>query len=117
MYALPEQLISFNKANLEMALKFAGVALEGTERLLDLQMRAAKSALADGIQSARALASARDVEYLAEGAPQGTHTVILRFRDADEARRVYRSAEYRPHRDARLAATVPRFAMIVPTAD
>ncbi len=64
MYQLPEQVMSFNRANLEMALKFAGVALEGTERLMDVQMKAAKSALADSIQGARALASVRDVEQL-----------------------------------------------------
>ena len=64
MYQVPEQLISLNRANLEMALKFAGVALEGTERLIDVQMKAAKSALADSIQGARALAMVRDVEQL-----------------------------------------------------
>ena len=37
MYQTPEQLIALNKANLETALRFAGVALEGTERLIDLQ--------------------------------------------------------------------------------
>ena len=64
MYQVPEQLISLTRANLEMALKFAGVALEGTERLIDVQMKAAKSALADSIQGARALAMVRDVEQL-----------------------------------------------------
>jgi phasin family protein len=62
MYQTPEQLIAFNKANLEMALRFAGVALEGTERLIDVQLKAAKSALADGMQSARALTTVRDFE-------------------------------------------------------
>ena len=65
MYQTPEQLIAFNKANVETALRFAGVALDGAERLLDLQMKTAKSALADGIQSARMLTSVRDFEQLA----------------------------------------------------
>ena len=65
MYQTPEQLIALNKANLEAALRFAGVALEGTERLIDLQLKTAKSVLADGMQNARALASVRDFEQLA----------------------------------------------------
>ena len=65
MYQTPEQLIAFNKANVETVLRFAGVALDGAERLMDLQMKTAKSALADGIQSARMLTSVRDFEQLA----------------------------------------------------
>ena len=33
MYQTPEQLVAFNKANLEAAVRFAGIALEGAERL------------------------------------------------------------------------------------
>ena len=65
MYQTPEQLIAFNKANVETALRFAGVALDGAERLMDLQMKTAKSALADGMQSARMMTSVRDFEQLA----------------------------------------------------
>ena len=65
MYQTPEQLIALNKANLEAALRFAGVALEGTQRLVDLQLQAAKSAVADGIQNARALSAVRDLEQFA----------------------------------------------------
>ena len=65
MYQTPEQLIAFNKANIETVLRFAGVALDGAERMMDLQIKAAKSALADGIQSARMLTSVRDFEQLA----------------------------------------------------
>jgi len=65
MYQTPEQLIALNKANVETALRFASVALDGAEKLLELQMKTAKSALADGIQSARALTSVRDFDQLA----------------------------------------------------
>lgn len=64
MYQTPEQLIALNKANLEIALRFAGVALEGAERLLDLQVKTAKSALNDSLESAKVLASVRDFEQL-----------------------------------------------------
>ncbi|HZN24837.1 MAG TPA: phasin family protein [Burkholderiales bacterium] len=65
MYQNPEQLIAINKANIETALRFAGVALDGAERLIDLQLKTAKSALADGLQSARAFTGVRDIEQFA----------------------------------------------------
>ena len=65
MYQTQEQFIAMNKANLETALRFAGVALDGAERLIELQLKTAKSALAGGIQSARALSSIRDLDQLA----------------------------------------------------
>lgn len=65
MYQTPEQLIAMNKANMESVMKFAGVAIEGTERMIDLQMKAAKSAFADGIESAKALAAVKDFQQFA----------------------------------------------------
>ena len=46
MYQTPEQLIAMNKANLEATMRFAGVAIEGAERMMDLQLKAAKAAFA-----------------------------------------------------------------------
>lgn len=65
MYQAPEQLIALNKANLEVAMRFAGVALEGAERMIDLQLKAAKSAFSDSIESAKALASVKDLQQFA----------------------------------------------------
>lgn len=65
MYQAPEQLVAMNKANLEIAMKFASVALQGAERMLDLQLKAAKTAFADGVENAKAIASIKDVEQLA----------------------------------------------------
>jgi hypothetical protein len=65
MYQAPEHLIALNKANLEAALRFAGLALEGAERLIDVQLKTAKSVLADGLQSARVLASVKDFDQFA----------------------------------------------------
>ena len=64
MYQTPDQLIALNKANVEAFVRFAGVALEGAERLLDLQLKTAKNALSDGLENARILASVRDFEQL-----------------------------------------------------
>ncbi len=65
MYQTPEQLIAFNKAGMEAALRFASVALDSAERLMELQMKAAKSALSDGIQNARTITAVRDFDQLA----------------------------------------------------
>ena len=65
MYQASEQLIALNKAQLEAAARFAGVALHGAERMLDLQMEAAKTAFAEGIENAKALASVKGVQDLA----------------------------------------------------
>ena len=65
MYQAPEQLVALNKANLEVAMKFAGVAIQGAERMLDLQLKAAKAAFADGVENAKTLATIKDVQQLA----------------------------------------------------
>ena len=64
MYQTAEQLVALNKANVEAALRFAGVALDGAERLIELQLKTAKSAIADGLQNARAVTSVRDIDQL-----------------------------------------------------
>jgi phasin family protein len=65
MYQTPESLIALNKAGFEATMRFAGVAIEGAQRLMELQMNAAKSMLNDSVQGARMLASVRDFEQLA----------------------------------------------------
>lgn len=65
MYQAPEQLVALNKANLEVAMKFAGVAIQGAERIMELQMKAAKSVFSDSVVNAKVLASVKDVQQLA----------------------------------------------------
>src|SRR5687767_12303895 len=65
MYQTPEQFMAINKANLEAAMKFAGVALQGAERIFDLQVKATKSAIADSVESTKAIAAVKDVQQLA----------------------------------------------------
>ena len=65
MYQTPEQLMAISKTNMETAMKFAGVALQGAERIFDLQVRATKSAIADSVGTAKAIASVKDVQQLA----------------------------------------------------
>ena len=65
MYQTPEQMVAINKANLEVAMKFAGVALQGAERILDLQLKAAKTAFADSVENAKTIAAVKDLQQLA----------------------------------------------------
>jgi phasin family protein len=62
MYQAPEQFAALNKANIEATINFAHIALQGTERLLDLQLKAAKDVLAQGVKNAKALTEAKDVQ-------------------------------------------------------
>lgn len=64
MYQTPDQLVALNKANLETAMKFAGVALQGAERILDVQLKAARNALADSVENAKVIASVKDIQQL-----------------------------------------------------
>ena len=66
MYQIPEQLTTWSKANLETAVRFAGIALEGAERMLEVQLKAAKSAFADGVQQAKTLAEVKDPQEFAQ---------------------------------------------------
>jgi phasin family protein len=65
VYQTPEQFLALNKANLEVAAKFAGVALQGAERIMELQLKAAKNAFADTVENAKAIAGVKDIKELA----------------------------------------------------
>ncbi|MEU6587172.1 DUF1330 domain-containing protein [Nocardia sp. NPDC046763] len=84
-------------------------------RRLDIYREAAAPVLL-GPGRGELLASTDRTVHLGEGGGSagGTHTVVLRFRDIEQARAVYDSADYQDLLDERLAATVPFAAMIVP---
>ncbi|MGH8599586.1 MAG: phasin family protein, partial [Burkholderiales bacterium] len=65
MYQTSEQLMALNRANVNIALRFAGVTLAGAERLLDLQLNTAKAVLNDTAEQAAALANAGNVTEFA----------------------------------------------------
>jgi phasin family protein len=66
MYQTPEQFVALNKANLEAAVRFAGIALEGAERFMEVQLKAAKGAFADGVQQAKVIADIKDPQEFAQ---------------------------------------------------
>ena len=64
MYNASEQFAELNRANVEQAAKFAALAMENTEKLVTLQISAAKAAFAHGVEGASAVASIKDVKEL-----------------------------------------------------
>lgn len=64
MYQSPEQFMQFGKSSLEAALSLANITLQGTERLVGLQLKTAKEALDESIRSAKALSDIKNVQDL-----------------------------------------------------
>lgn len=64
MYQSPEQFMQFGKSSLEAALSLANITLQGTERLVGLQLKTAKEALDESIKSAKALSDVKNVQDL-----------------------------------------------------
>jgi len=65
MIAVPEQVAAVNKAAVEAAVSYSNIVFEGAEKLLDLNIKVAKSVLADSAKNAKALANVKDVQELA----------------------------------------------------
>jgi phasin family protein len=64
MYNATEQFVELNKANVAQATKLAAITFDNAEKLLQLNLTAAKTALAQGLQNAQAAASVKDVQEL-----------------------------------------------------
>ena len=64
MTLTPEQVIAANKANLETLVGLTNKAFSGVEQLVELNLAAAKSALADSQKSAQAAMSVKDAQEL-----------------------------------------------------
>jgi phasin family protein len=66
MYQIAEQIVKLQKANLAAGLRPAGIASESAERLLEVKLKATKSIFSDGVQQAKILPEARDMNELAQ---------------------------------------------------
>src|SRR3954466_8569209 len=64
MYNPTEQITEFNKANVANAMKLASISIEKAEKLVSLNLNAAKLALAQSVEGAQAAASVKDVQEL-----------------------------------------------------
>jgi phasin family protein len=60
MYSIPEQLSALNKSNVDAMVAFFGITSAGAERLLDFQMKTAKTVFADAMKDVQALTSIKD---------------------------------------------------------
>jgi phasin family protein len=80
MYNATEQFAEINKANVAQATKLAALAIENAEKLMRLNLSAAKVALAQGVEGATAAASIKDVQDLvsirAKFAESGVQTAM-----------------------------------------
>jgi phasin family protein len=80
MYATPEQFAELSKTNVAQATKLAALAFENAEKLVKLNLNAARIALAQGVESASAAASVKDVQELfalrAKYAETGVQTAL-----------------------------------------
>ncbi len=65
MFASPEQFAALSKANIEALLSLANTAFASSERLINLNLTTARSALEDSVANTKALLAAKDVQELA----------------------------------------------------
>ncbi|HEX7813145.1 MAG TPA: phasin family protein [Burkholderiales bacterium] len=64
MTATPEQFSALGKAQLDAALRFATVAAESAEKLVDLQLKTARTVFSDGAKNVKSLSEIKDVAEL-----------------------------------------------------
>ena len=64
MTLTPEQIAAANKANLETLLNLTNKAIEEVEKLVELNMAVAKTAMAENVQNAKQALSVRDAQQL-----------------------------------------------------
>jgi len=65
MYNANDALAGITKTNVAQATKLAALALENVDKLTKVNLLAAKSALAQGVEAAQAVAAVKDVQQLA----------------------------------------------------
>jgi len=64
MYNPSEQIAEISKANVASAIKLASLSIEQAEKLVTINLNAAKLAFAQGVEGAQAAASVKDVQEL-----------------------------------------------------
>jgi phasin family protein len=68
MITKPEQLAVAGKAQLDATVRFATIAAEGLEKLLDLQFKNAKASFDEVVKNAKAFTELKDVSQVASWA-------------------------------------------------
>jgi phasin family protein len=62
MYGIPEQLVAFNKSNIQAFLDYAHLAVESSEKLIQFQYKTSQAAFTETMNGVRALAAAKDAQ-------------------------------------------------------
>jgi len=62
MYNPTEQIAEFNRTNVAQATKLAAISLENAEKFMKFNLTAAKTAFAQSVEGANAVASVKDVQ-------------------------------------------------------
>ena len=68
MITKPEHVVAAGKAQLDATVRFATIAAEGAEKLLDLHLSNAKLTFNEAVKSAKALTELKDVSQVASWA-------------------------------------------------
>lgn len=74
--AIPEELSAANKASVEVAVRAIGIALQGTERLIELNLKTAKAAFAETAKAVQSVTSLKDVKDLVAIKPANLQPVV-----------------------------------------
>lgn len=74
--AVPEQISAINKVGVDIALRAAGIAFEFAERLIELNLKAAKAVFADGAKAAKSITEVSDVKQLLAVKPDAIQPVV-----------------------------------------
>jgi phasin family protein len=60
--AIPQEISAANKAGVDFAVRASGIALQGTERLIELNLETAKAAFADSAKVVQSVTNVKDVK-------------------------------------------------------
>lgn len=111
-----DQLIAEQKANIQLAFGLAGKAFDGVEKLVELNMTAARASLKDGAEHAKATLAAKDVQALlalqtAALQPLAEKTAAYNRHVSDIAQAA--AAEYTKVVEGQVAGLQAKFASVV----
>jgi phasin family protein len=114
-----DQIIAAHKANIETLFGLTNKAFEGVEKLVELNMQVAKTALGEAIESSQAVLSVKDAQELL--ALQSTLLQPSAEKAASYSRHLYdiatsTNAEVAKVAEAQMADMQSKFAAVVETA-
>ena len=115
----PEQIVAAHKANVETLFGLTAKAFEGVEKLVELNMSAAKAAMDESSNSTQAVLSVKDAQELL--AMQANLFQPLAEKTAAYSRHLYEiasgtSGEFTKAMESQTAAAQKQFATLIDTA-